>query len=123
MFAEWQNAVKTSQKAVEMLGIMTTGDSPRRRMIFGNRHGEGQRLAEQEADGQDYLSTARKLEALLDEWAWLKKAHLEWTNSLAYKISREIKRPWRQIRAKLRGLRRDRVEPTDASAPPSAKAA
>ncbi len=123
MFGEWQNAVKTSQKAVEMLGIMTTGDSPRRRMIFGNRHGQGQRLAEQGVDGQDYLSTARKLEALLDEWAWLKNAHLEWTNSLAYKISREIKRPWRQIRAKLRGLKRDRVEPTDVSAPPSAKAA
>jgi len=121
MFGEWQNAVESTRKAVEMLGIMTTGESPYRRVILGRDQGE--QVAGQEADSQDYKSTVRKLEALLDERAWLREAHREWTSSFAYKISREIKRPWRQLRALLRGLRRDRVDPADDPAPPSAKAA
>lgn len=121
MFGEWQNAVKSTRKAVEMLGIMTTGESPYRRVILGRDQGE--QVAGQEADSQDYKSTVRKLEALLDERAWLREAHREWTSSFAYKVSREIKRPWRQLRAKLRSLKRNRVNSTDDSAPPSAKAA
>ena len=127
LFGEWNNAAEASKKAVDVLSIMTTGDTPRRRATLGKGRGmsrrEVERLAEQDADCQDYQSLARKLEALLDERAWLKEAHSEWTNSLAYKISREIKRPWNQLRAKLHRLRRQRVEPTDDTATPSSKAA
>jgi glycosyltransferase involved in cell wall biosynthesis len=127
LFGEWTNAAEASRKVVELLSVMTTGDSPRRRVTFrktpGQSHQEDERLAERETDGQDYQSVVRKLETLLDERAWLKKAHHKWTSSLTYKVTRELKRPWRQLRAKLSELRRHRIDPTDGPASPSAKAA
>lgn len=111
LFGEWQNASEASRKAVEMLKG-TNAESP-----------DGERLAATGADCQDDQSIVCRLEALLDERAWLKEAHRQWTSSLSYKISREIMRPWRQLRAKIRGLKQDPMASTDDMAPPSAKAA
>lgn len=111
LFGEWHNAAAESRKAVELLKARTA------------ERQESERLAEPDAGCQDDQSIVQRLEALLDELAWLKEAHRKWTNSLSYKISREMMRPWRQFQAKIRGLKRDRIASTDDLASPSAKAA
>lgn len=127
LFGEWYNAKKEAHKAVEVLGIMTTDDLLRQRATLGQERGlsceEVKQLAAQTTDGNHYQSIAHMFKALLDEQARLREAHREWTNSLAYKIPREITRPWRKLRAKFRGLMGDRVDPAAGLEPPSAKAA
>jgi hypothetical protein len=127
LFGEWNNAAAASRRTVELLSIMTTGDMLRRCVSLGKGPAQSlqelERLAEQETDGQDYYSMVHKLETLLDEHTWLKEAHRKWTSSLTYKIAREFKRPWRQLRAKLREVKRHRIDLTDSPAPPTAKAA
>ena len=111
LFGEWQNANETSRKTVEILKVAIVNQP------------ESERLASTTADCHDDQSIVRKLEALLAERAWLKDAHRKWTSSLTYKISREIKRPWRHLRAKIRWQKQDPVTPVDDLAPPSTKAA
>jgi glycosyltransferase involved in cell wall biosynthesis len=111
LFGEWQNAGQSSRKTLEMLKA-ATADRP-----------ESERLAATTPDCQDDPSIVNKLEALLNERAWLKEAHRKWTSSLSYKISREIKRPWRQLRARIRGQKQAPATSTVEAAPPSAKAA
>lgn len=127
LFGEWYNAKEEARKAIEVLGAMTSDGLLRRRATLGKEHNlsceEVKQVAAQTANSRHYHSIAQLFEALLDEQAKLRAAHLEWTNSLAYKIPREIMRPWRKLRAKFRGLKGDRVDPADDSAPPSAKAA
>ncbi|MBL9162906.1 MAG: glycosyltransferase [Planctomycetaceae bacterium] len=127
LFGEWNNAAETSRKAVELLSVMTTGETPRKRVTLGKGRGhsrkEIEQLAEMEPGSQDYQSLACKLEALLDERAWLREAHREWTSSLAYKVSRELKRPWNQLRTFFRSRRSKPLALPDDPAPPAAKAA
>ncbi len=127
LFGEWYNAKEEARKAIEVLGAMTSDDLLRRRATLGKEQNlsceEVKHVAAQTANSRHYQSIAQLFEALLDEQARLRAAHLEWTNSLAYKIPREIMRPWQKLRAKFRGLKEDRVDPADDPAPPSAKAA
>jgi glycosyltransferase involved in cell wall biosynthesis len=127
LFGEWHNAAEESRKTIEILGIMTTGDRPRLRLTVGannetpNR--EQQILAEQAIAAADFPSLARKLETLLNERAWLQEAHHEWTHSIAYRVSREIQRPWKQFQSAWRRFRRGSAATVDDASPPAAKAA